>query len=322
MLLEIQDLSVSFENDEGELVTAVEGVNLSLDRGEILGVVGESGCGKSVSAMSIARLLPSPPAHYPKGKILFDGVDTLSMPIRELRKLRGKRIGVIFQDPMNSLSPLHRIGDQLIETVLLHEDVSKKAARDMALEWLDKVGIPDPEIRSKAYPHELSGGMQQRVMIAMGLMLNPDLVIADEPTTALDVTIQAQILRLMKKLHRANSGILLITHDMGVVSQMATKIAVMYAGQVVETADDASLFFNSPKHPYSRALLQSIPSEATKGKMLATIPGSVPPIGSFPFGCRFAERCAFKRNECMQNHIPLINNVRCPFAENCSKNTK
>lgn len=314
MLLEIQDLSVSFENDEGELVSAVDGVNLSLDRGEILGVVGESGCGKSATAMSIARLLPSPPAHYPKGKILFDGMDTLSMPIKELRSLRGKRIGVIFQDPMNSLSPLHRIGDQLIETVLLHEDVSKKAARDMALEWLDKVGIPDPEVRSKAYPHELSGGMQQRVMIAMGLMLNPDLVIADEPTTALDVTIQAQILRLMKKLHRANSGILLITHDMGVVSQMATKIAVMYAGQVIETANDASEFFNAPRHPYSKALLEAIPSDATRGKKLATIPGNVPPAGTFSKACRFADRCVCKRPECTQKSIDLINNVRCPFA--------
>jgi oligopeptide/dipeptide ABC transporter ATP-binding protein len=314
MLLEIKDLCVSFENDEGELVSAVEGVNLTLERGEILGLVGESGCGKSATAMSIARLLPSPPAHYPQGKSLFDGVDTLSMPIAELRKLRGKRIGVIFQDPMNSLSPLHRIGDQLVETVLLHEDISRKAARDMALEWLDKVGIPDVQVRSKAYPHELSGGMQQRVMIAMGLMLNPDLVIADEPTTALDVTIQAQILRLMKKLHRANSGILLITHDMGVVSQMATKIAVMYAGQVIESANDASEFFNSPKHPYSKALLEAIPSSATKGKKLATIPGSVPPSGSFSKACRFADRCLFKRPECTQKSIDLINNVRCLFA--------
>ena len=314
MLLEINDLCVSFENDEGELVPAVEGVNLSLDRGEILGVVGESGCGKSATSMSIARLLPSPPAHYPRGKILFDGVDTLSMPLGELRKLRGKRIGVIFQDPMNSLSPLHRIGDQLVETVLLHEDVSKKAARDLALEWLDKVGIPDPAIRAKAYPHELSGGMQQRVMIAMGLMLGPDLVIADEPTTALDVTIQAQILKLMKKLHRANSGILLITHDMGVVSQMATKIAVMYAGQVIETSEDAASFFKSPRHPYSKALLEAIPSSATRGKPLATIPGSVPPAGSFSKGCRFADRCSFKRPECGANSVAFENGVRCPFA--------
>jgi oligopeptide/dipeptide ABC transporter ATP-binding protein len=184
----------------------------------------------------------------------------------------------------------------------------------MALEWLDKVGIPDVQVRSKAYPHELSGGMQQRVMIAMGLMLNPDLVIADEPTTALDVTIQAQILRLMKKLHRANSGILLITHDMGVVSQMATKIAVMYAGQVIESANDASEFFNSPKHPYSKALLEAIPSSVTKGKKLATIPGSVPPSGSFSKACRFADRCLFKRPECTQKSIDLINNVRCLFA--------
>ncbi|MBO7166321.1 MAG: ABC transporter ATP-binding protein [Kiritimatiellae bacterium] len=318
MLLEIKNLSVSFDNDEGELLSAVKDVSLSLDRGEILGLVGESGCGKSVTAMSIVRLLPSPPAKYVGGKILFDGEDTLSMPLPQLRKLRGKRIGVIFQDPMNSLSPLHRIGEQLVEMVLLHTEMSKAAARDLALEWLEKVGIPDPAIRAKAYPHELSGGMQQRVMIAMGLMLEPDLIIADEPTTALDVTIQAQILRLMKRLHRINSGVLLITHDMGVVSQMATKIAVMYAGEVVETAENVSDFFANPKHPYSRALLQSIPSALTRGKRLPVIPGNVPPIGSFKDGCRFADRCAFSRDECFKSNIPLKslgneNSVRCLF---------
>ena len=229
-------------------------VNLALDRGEVLGIVGESGSGKSSVAMSVARLLPSPPAFWPKGRILFDGAEVLGMPLADLRKIRGKRIGVVFQDPMGSLSPLHRIGDQLAETVLLHEDVSKRAAREMALEWLGKVGIPDPSVRAMAYPHELSGGMQQRVMIAMGLMLGPDLLIADEPTTALDVTIQAQVLKLIKSLHRANSAVLLITHDLGVVSQLATRLAVMREGRVVETADDPEAFFNNPRHPYSRAL--------------------------------------------------------------------
>lgn len=256
MLLEIDDLSVSYRNDEGEVTPAALDVSLTLERGQVLGIVGESGSGKSTVAMSVARLLPSPPAFYPKGRILLDGVDTLSMPLAQLRSIRGKRIGVIFQDPMGSLSPLHRIGAQLVETILLHEKISKKAAEAMALEWLAKVGIPDPLTRSKAYPHELSGGMQQRVMIAMGLMLGPDLIIADEPTTALDVTIQAQVLRLMRDLHQANSGVLLITHDLGVVSQMATKLAVMKDGRVVETSDDPAAFFDSPSHPYSQGLVR------------------------------------------------------------------
>ena len=259
MLLKIEDLDVSYRSDDGEVTAAAMDVNLSLERGEILGVVGESGSGKSTVSMSVARLLPSPPAFYPKGRILLDGEEILSMKLPRLRQLRGKKIGVIFQDPMGSLSPLHRIGDQLVETVLLHEKVSKAAAREMALTWLGKVrgnSTMDPATWAKAYPHELSGGMQQRVMIAMGLMLEPDLVIADEPTTALDVTVQAQVLRLMKELHRANSGVLLITHDLGVVSQMATKLAVMKQGRVIETADDPAKFFAEPVHPYSKALVR------------------------------------------------------------------
>ncbi len=256
MLLKIEDLSVSYRNDEGEVNPAATDVNLTLDRGQVLGIGGESGSGKSTVSMSVARLLPSPPAFYPKGRILFDGVDMLTLPLPELRKIRGSRIGVIFQDPMGSLSPLHRIGDQLVETILLHEKMTKAAARAMALEWLGKVGIPDPAIRARAYPHELSGGMQQRVMIAMGLMLGPDLVIADEPTTALDVTIQAQVLRLMRELHRANSAVLLITHDLGVVSQMATKLAVMKDGRVIETSEDPAAFFAAPKHPYAQGLVR------------------------------------------------------------------
>ena len=255
MLLQIEDLDVSFRNDEGDVVRAAIDVDLTLERGEVLGLVGESGSGKSSVAMSVARLLPAPPAFYPKGRILFAGREVLSMPLAELRAIRGRRIGVVFQDPMGSLSPLHRIGAQLVETVRLHEDVSKRAAHDLALEWLGKVGIPDPAVRAHAYPHELSGGMQQRVMIAMGLMLDPDLLIADEPTTALDVTIQAQVLKLMKDLHRANSAVLLITHDLGVVSQMATRLAVMKDGRVVETSDSPKAFFRNPKHPYSQALV-------------------------------------------------------------------
>lgn len=256
MLLEIDDLSVSYRNDEGIVNPAAIDVSLTLNRGQVLGIVGESGSGKSTVAMSVARLLPSPPAFYPKGRILFNGEDILAMNARRLREIRGKRIGVIFQDPMGSLSPLHRIGAQLVETILLHEKMSKKAAEEMAFEWLAKVGIPEPVSRAKAYPHELSGGMQQRVMIAMALMLKPDLIIADEPTTALDVTIQGQILRLMRDLRQADTGVLLITHDLGVVSQMATKLAVMKDGRVVETSDDPEEFFNSPKHPYSQGLVR------------------------------------------------------------------
>ena len=259
MLLQIEDLDVSFRNDEGEVTSAAKDVNLTLERGEVLGVVGESGSGKSSVAMSVARLLPSPPAFYPKGRILLDGEDTLTMPLEKLRAIRGKKIGVVFQDPMGSLSPLHRIGDQLVETVLLHEKMSKAAARELALTWLGKVrgnSTMDALTWSKAYPHELSGGMQQRVMIAMGLMLGPDLIIADEPTTALDVTVQAQVLKLMKELHQANSAVLLITHDLGVVSQMATKLAVMKSGRVIETAEDPAAFFASPTHEYSQALVR------------------------------------------------------------------
>ena len=255
MLLEIEDLDVSFRNDAGEVSDAVHDVSLSLDRGEVLGLVGESGSGKSSVSMSVARLLPSPPAFWPKGRIMFDGVDMLKLPVEELRRLRGKRIGVVFQDPMGSLSPLHRIGDQLVETVLLHERISRKAATDLAVEWLGRVGIPAPAERARAYPHELSGGMQQRVMIAMALMLGPDLVIADEPTTALDVTVQAQVLELMRGLLASSSAVMLITHDLGVVSQMATKLAVMKDGRVVETTDDPPGFFAAPAHPYSRKLV-------------------------------------------------------------------
>jgi oligopeptide/dipeptide ABC transporter ATP-binding protein len=316
MLLEITDLHIQFESD-GETVPAVDGVSLTLDRGEVLGLVGESGCGKSATAMSIPRLLPVPPARITAGRIDFDGQNLLGMPLPDLRKLRGDKIGVVFQDAMSSLSPLHRIGPQLEEVIRLHRDVSAAAARATALEWLGRVGIPDPAQRAKAYPHELSGGMQQRVMIAMALILEPDLIIADEPTTALDVTIQAQVLNLMRRLHRKNSGMLLITHDMAVVSQMATRIAVMYAGQLVEQAE-AAAFFAKPLHPYSIALLEAMPSEATRGQRLKAIPGQVPTAGHFPSGCRFHDRCPVARPDCAVNPPPLIpygdRLARCPYA--------
>ena len=254
-LVEIEDLTVAYRGDDGRVTTAAEGVTLSLDRGETLCVVGESGSGKSSVAMSVARLLPSPPAFWPKGRILFDGEDVLAMDVARLRALRGRRIGVIFQDPMGSLSPLHRVADQLVETVSLHERMAKASAREFALEWLAKVGVDDPSRVARAYPHELSGGQQQRVMIAMAMMLGPDLLVADEPTTALDVTVQSQILALMRELVGAQRALLLITHDLGVVSEMATKLAVMKDGRVIETAADVRDFFRRPQHPHSQALV-------------------------------------------------------------------
>ena len=317
-LLEINDLHVRFATDDGS-VHAVDGVSLSLARGEILGLVGESGCGKSATAMSIPRLLPTPPASIPAGSIRFDGRDILGMPEKELRALRGRRIGVIFQDPMTSLSPLHRIGDQLDEVQLLHTGLPRAAVRAKSLEWLAKVGIPSPADCALALPHQLSGGMQQRVMIAMALMLDPDLVIADEPTTALDVTIQAQVLDLMLSLHRRDSALLLITHDMGVVRKMCTRVAVMYAGRIVESAPADELFAN-PLHPYTRALLAALPSIATRGRRLPTIPGQVPSALDFPPGCRFHPRCPCARPECAAlatelREVAPGHAVRCPFGE-------
>ena len=254
-LLEIEDLTVAYRSDDGRVTTAAEGVTLSLDRGESLCVVGESGSGKSSVAMSVARLLPSPPAFWPKGRILFDGEDVLAMDVARLRELRGRRVGVIFQDPMGSLSPLHRVADQLVETVFLHERMAKASAREFAVEWLGKVGVDDPARVARAYPHELSGGQQQRVMIAMAMMLGPDLLVADEPTTALDVTVQKQILALMRGLVGEKGALLMITHDLGVVSEMATKLAVMKDGRVIETAADVREFFRRPQHPHSQALV-------------------------------------------------------------------
>jgi len=303
MLLEISDLTIEFTSED-TTIRAVEKVSLSLDRGQVLGLVGESGCGKSVTSMSIPRLLPSPPASIPQGKIIFDGEDLLATPIEKLRKIRGNKIGVIFQDPMTALSPLHRIGKQLQEIIHLHRNVSRVESRKIAMEWLEKVGIPDASSKIDAYPYELSGGMQQRVVIAMALILEPDLIIADEPTTALDVTIQAQVLRLMRDLHRKESALLLITHDMGVVSQMATHIAVMYAGQIVETAE-AGKFFGSPQHPYSQALLRALPSANTRGQPLESIPGYVPSAGNFPTGCRFHNRCTSVMPQCSQKEPQL-----------------
>ncbi len=317
-LLQVRNLTIAFENDETrKAVTTVQNVSFDVHRGEILCIVGESGCGKSVSAMSIPRLLPSPPSQIQGGEILFDGVDLLKLSMPEMRQYRGKRIGVIFQDPMTALSPLVRVGDQIVEAVLTHEPISRQEAMAKALEWLGYVGIQNPALALKCYPYELSGGMQQRVMIAMCLILEPQLIIADEPTTALDVTIQAQVLDLMLKLHRKESGMIFITHDMGVVYKMAHRVCVMYAGQVVEQAS-AKSFFAGPKHPYARALLEALPSHATRGTRLKAIPGQVPGPGNYGIGCRFADRCAMAQPSCSEKAIDLStvadHLVRCPFA--------
>ena len=242
MLLEIDNLDVSFRNDEGDVVNAAQDVNLTLDRGEILGIVGESGSGKSSVAMSAARLLPSPPAFYPKGRILFDGEDVLSMPVKRLRELRGRKIGVVFQDPMGSLSPLHRIGEQLVEGILLHEKISKKAAREMAVEWLGKVGIPDPETRSRAYPHELSGGMQKRVSFARAIVTEPQIILYDEPTAGLDpmssTLIEDYIVRLKNETKAAS---IVVTHQMSTITRTADKVLMLYNGKVVFVGTPADL---------------------------------------------------------------------------------
>ena len=320
-LLQVRNLTIAFENDETrQAVTTVQDVSFEVNRGEILCVVGESGCGKSVSSMCIPRLLPSPPAKILGGEILFEGVDLLKLPIAKIRAYRGKKIGVIFQDPMTALSPLVRIGDQIVEAVRIHDaQITKEGARAKALAWLEKVGIQNPALAMRCYPYELSGGMQQRVMIAMCLILEPQLIIADEPTTALDVTIQAQVLELMLQLHSKDSGMIFITHDMGVVYKMADRVAVMYAGQVVEQAPAAE-FFAGPKHPYARALLEALPSHATRGKTLRAIPGQVPSPGHYALGCRFSDRCDCAREACATTPpdlrtLPSGRLVRCPFAE-------
>ncbi|HAS81958.1 MAG TPA: peptide ABC transporter ATP-binding protein [Verrucomicrobia bacterium] len=303
-LLQIENLSVTFTTDEG-LVPAVSNISLTLQRGQVLGLVGESGCGKSVTAMSILRLIPQPPGRITQGRILFEDQDLLKLPLEQLRAVRGRRIAIIFQEPMTALSPLHRIGAQLVEALRLHRDLSPKAAWDIATEWLAKVGIPDAPERMYAWPHQLSGGMRQRVMIAMAMMLEPDLLIADEPTTALDVTVQAQIFDLMRQLMQKDAGLLLITHDMGVIWEMCTQVAVMYASEVVETGPVEAVF-KTPRHPYTKALLAAIPANAIPQQRLPAIPGQVPSHLALPLGCHFADRCTHVFEPCRTQHPPLF----------------
>jgi peptide/nickel transport system ATP-binding protein len=306
-LLSIRNLKTYFQV-RGGVLKAVDDVSLTIEQGETLGLVGESGCGKSVTASSIMGLIPMPPGFMAGGEIFFKGEDLLKAPESRMRQIRGSKISMIFQEPMTSLNPVFTVGDQVAEVIALHEKLSRKEIRERVIESFRLVRIPAPESRISDYPHQMSGGMRQRVMIAMALACHPKLMIADEPTTALDVTIQAQILELMDNLkNETGASILFITHDLGVIAEMAQKVAVMYAGKVMEAAD-AETLFSEPRHPYTLGLMRSIPVVGLdkKRRRLSTIPGSVPSLFSLPKGCLFHERCAEERKECGLVEPPMI----------------
>ncbi len=303
-LLEIRDLTIGFDTPDGH-ARAVDRVSFSIRAGETLGLVGESGCGKTVSALALMRLIQTPPGRIEGGEILFKGQDILKMPEREMRKIRGNEISMVFQEPMTSLNPVFTCGYQVEEAVVLHQKVSKREAHERTLEMLALVKIPDPKRVAKSYPHQLSGGMRQRVMIAMALSCNPSLLIADEPTTALDVTIQAQILELLQGLQQTfGMAILMITHDLGVIAETCRRVIVMYAGKVMEVASVNDLF-NDPRHPYTRGLRESIPRMSQKGERLKVIPGKVPDPLDLPKGCRFSDRCKYAEYRCDNEEIQL-----------------
>ncbi len=305
-LIEIKNLRTSFFTPEGEM-RAVDGVSFDIEEGKTLGLVGESGCGKSVTALSILRLIPSPPGKVVGGQILFRGKDLLELNREEMRKVRGNEISMVFQEPMTSLNPVFTIGNQIMEAIRLHQGLARREAREKAIEMLRLVKIADPEARIDVFPHQLSGGMRQRVMIAMALSCNPSLLIADEPTTALDVTIQAQILELMKELQESlGMALLLITHDLGVVAEQADEVAIMYAGKIVEKARPEAIF-SKPLHPYSLGLLNSVPGiSGKKKKRLEAIPGVVPSPLDLPGGCRFRDRCPKAAGICADGEPDLI----------------
>ena len=322
LLLKIRNLHTYFFLDEGVL-KAVDGIDLDLREGETLGIVGESGCGKSVTALSILQLLPSPPGKIVKGEIYFEGNDLLALSEGEMRKIRGRSISMIFQEPMTCLNPVFQVGDQISEILRLHEGVSRKEAWERSIEMLRMVGIPSPERRVREYPHHLSGGMRQRAMIAMAMACSPKLMIADEPTTALDVTIQAQILELMTHLKEEKAmSLILITHNLGVIAETVQNVMVMYAGRILEYADVRSIFVN-PKHPYTQGLLNSIPRvdrDDTKKERLEAIPGLVPSLLDLPAGCKFLERCKYAFDPCAAEEPRLRGNdsghlVRCWLDE-------
>jgi len=303
-LLEIDNLRVSFNTEDGS-ARALDGVSFAIRPGETLGLVGESGCGKTVSALSIMRLVQTPPGRIDGGRILFKGKDLLSIDEKDMRRIRGNEISMVFQEPMTSLNPVFTCGYQVEEAVLLHQSVSKKEAGEKTLDMLDLVKIPDPKRVARSYPHQLSGGMRQRVMIAMALSCNPSLLIADEPTTALDVTIQAQILDLLLSLQEQfNMAILMITHDLGVIAETTRRVVVMYAGQVMEIGSVMEIFKDA-RHPYTLGLKESIPRLATKGARLNVIPGVVPDLFELPAGCRFSDRCKYAEYRCDNEAVDL-----------------
>jgi oligopeptide transport system ATP-binding protein len=306
-LLEVTDLRTNFHTRTG-ICRAVDGVSFTVEKGETLGIVGESGSGKSVTCYSLMGLVPQPPGRIESGSAMFDGVDLLHCPPQTARSIHGKRVAMIFQDPMTSLNPYLRIGDQLIEPLLIHEKTSKAAARARGREMLEAVGIHDAAARMDRYPHEFSGGMRQRVMIAMALITRPELLIADEPTTALDVTVQAQILELIKRFQRElGMAVIFVTHDLAVVSGLCDRVLVMYAGRIVESADVHAIF-HQPRHPYTRALQRAIPSTQPKGAELYTIPGLPPDLSQPVVGCPFAPRCEFTVDRCRRED-PVLRNV-------------
>ncbi len=307
-ILEVKDLHVSFHTYAGE-VKAVRGVNFHVNRGEAVAIVGESGCGKSVTAQSLMKLIPMPPGQIKKGQILFNGQDIVKKTNKEMESIRGKEIGMIFQDPMTSLNPTMTVGKQIMEGLIKHQRMSTTAARQRAVELLELVGIPQPERRVNQYPHEFSGGMRQRAMIAIALACSPKLLIADEPTTALDVTIQAQILELMKDLQKKmNTSIILITHDLGVVAEMCDRVIVMYAGKVVETGTVDEIFYN-PQHPYTRGLLRSVPRlDLNRNEPLIPIFGTPPDLLAPPVGCGFTARCECAMRVC-QEYDPELTQI-------------
>ncbi len=304
-ILEVKELETTFFTDNGNIV-AVDFISFSIHEGEVLAIVGESGCGKSVTSLSIMGLVPSPPGKITHGEILLNGQDIANYSEKKMRKIRGNDMAMIFQEPMTSLNPLFTIGNQLVEAILIHNKKwSKKQATNRAIEMMKLVGLPRPEALIKEYPHQLSGGMRQRVMIAMALVCNPKVLIADEPTTALDVTIQAQILKLIRDLNeRLNTAVLFITHDLGVVAETCSRVIVMYAGQIVEEAPVNEIFKN-PQHPYTKGLIQSVPDMRYKKEVLYSIPGNVPKPGSVTTGCRFAARCEYAFDRCMQE-LPTL----------------
>jgi len=304
-LLEVRSLSTHFFTEEG-VVRAVENVSFEIYPGEILGLVGESGCGKSVTGLSILKLIPTPPGQIVSGELFFDGKDLLKFEEREMEKVRGNEISMIFQEPMTSLNPVFTIGDQIMEAILLHQGVDKAEAKRRAIEMLDRVRIPSPEKRIDSYPHQLSGGMRQRAMIAMALSCQPKLLIADEPTTALDVTIQAQVLQLLKEIQREmGMAVMLITHDLGVVSEIADRVAVMYAGRIFEYGPIEAVF-GKIGNPYTKGLMSSIPQLDEKKKRLHAIPGQVPNPMDLPVGCKFHPRCYLMVNECKEEEPALF----------------